>query len=145
MEGHVPSTMSYHLDDIFKDLLNFSACYLRPRGRLVYWLPVVRAEFATDHIPQHPCLKLVANSEQKINSTISRRLITMEKIHSVQSKDQSDQVKAEINTSTYEGRNAIRKKYFGPNCANGGAKRHIVGQGKEPLSHPKKEMSNENR
>ncbi|XP_071854597.1 tRNA (guanine(10)-N(2))-methyltransferase homolog isoform X2 [Apostichopus japonicus] len=121
LEGHIPSTMSYHLADIFKDLLNFSARYLRLHGRLVYWLPVVNAEYSDDHIPQHPCLKVIANSEQKINMTISRRLITMEKYQSMQNINPLDQVEAEIKTRTYEGSNAIRKIYF-PN--NSGCQSH---------------------
>ena len=35
----------YALSDIFKDLLNFAATFLRLHGRIVYWLPVVRQEY----------------------------------------------------------------------------------------------------
>lgn len=31
-------------------------------------------------IPSHPCLRLVANSEQCLSRNVSRRLITMEKV-----------------------------------------------------------------
>ena len=41
---HVPEKKDYHLSDIFKDLLNFAAKYLRRHGRLVYWFPVSREE-----------------------------------------------------------------------------------------------------
>ena len=33
-----------------------------------------------DEVPQHPCLELVSNSEEKLTLLISRRLITMKKI-----------------------------------------------------------------
>ena len=32
-----------------------------------------------DEFPQHPCLELVSNSEEKLTLLISRRLITMKK------------------------------------------------------------------
>ena len=33
-----------------------------------------------NEVPQHPCLELVSNSEEKLTLLISRRLITMKKI-----------------------------------------------------------------
>ena len=35
---------SYRLSDLFANLLDFAAKFLVVRGRLVYWLPVIRAE-----------------------------------------------------------------------------------------------------
>ena len=35
--------------------------------------------YVEDNIPQHPCMQLVANSEQSFNQKVARRLITMEK------------------------------------------------------------------
>ena len=37
--------MTYDLSDILCDLLNFAARQLTLNGRLVYWLPVYRAEY----------------------------------------------------------------------------------------------------
>lgn len=37
--------------------------------------------YKEENIPTHACLKLVHNCEQKLNSTVGRTLITMEKIH----------------------------------------------------------------
>ncbi|KAK3087947.1 hypothetical protein FSP39_012704 [Pinctada imbricata] len=83
-DGHVPQKIDYHLSDVFRDLLNFAARFLRIEGRLVYWLPVYSPEYCEENIPRHPCLQLVSNCEQKLNSRISRRLITMEKCHECQ-------------------------------------------------------------
>ena len=33
-----------------------------------------------EEVPQHPCLELVSNSEEKLTLLISRRLITMKKV-----------------------------------------------------------------
>ncbi|XP_078384389.1 tRNA (guanine(10)-N(2))-methyltransferase TRMT11-like isoform X2 [Oculina patagonica] len=60
------------LSEILTTLLDLAARYLVLHGRLVYWLPIYR--------PSHPCLKLVANSEQCLSRNVSRRLITMEKV-----------------------------------------------------------------
>ncbi|XP_067839904.1 tRNA (guanine(10)-N2)-methyltransferase homolog isoform X2 [Heptranchias perlo] len=80
IESHVPVSMSYHLSDIFIDLLNFAAENLVMNGRLVYWLPVYKLEYSEDVIPQHPCLKLISNCEQSLTTHTSRQLITMEKV-----------------------------------------------------------------
>lgn len=37
--------------------------------------------YKEENIPHHPCMRLVSNCEQTMNLRISRRLITMEKIH----------------------------------------------------------------
>ena len=44
-ESHVPVSLSYHLSDMFFDLLNFAAETLILGGRLVYWLPVYTPEY----------------------------------------------------------------------------------------------------
>nr|XP_054750929.1 tRNA (guanine(10)-N2)-methyltransferase homolog [Lytechinus pictus] len=106
---HVPATQSYFLSDIFTDLLNFSAHYLRLHGRLVYWLPIYRPEYSEDQIPHHPCLEIISNDEQMLNSTLSRRLITMEKMHHV--SDASTPM-ATISDNKYSEHNAIRDKFF---------------------------------
>lgn len=67
--NHYPKRLDYHLSDIFKDLLNFSAKYLNKNGRLVYWFPVSIQTYTEDNIPTHPCLKMVHNCEQKLNTT----------------------------------------------------------------------------
>ncbi|XP_070533692.1 tRNA (guanine(10)-N(2))-methyltransferase homolog [Ptychodera flava] len=112
--AHVPCSIGYHLADIFTDLLNFAAFYLRLGGRLVYWLPVSRPEYSPDQIPDHPCLTLISNSEQVLNISISRRLVTMEKTREIEEIEDSDSMCAEIKNDIYKGHNAIRKRYFLP-------------------------------
>ncbi len=66
--------------ECLRDLLNVSARLLRVGGRLVYFLPAAPEVYREEEIPQHPSLRLVANSEQVLNARYSRRLITMEKV-----------------------------------------------------------------
>ncbi|XP_043199074.1 tRNA (guanine(10)-N2)-methyltransferase homolog isoform X1 [Amphibalanus amphitrite] len=73
------SQAGYCAGALFADLLQLAAERLTLGGRLVFWLPVARAEYAADQLPRHDCLRLVANSEQPLTSRASRRLITMEK------------------------------------------------------------------
>ncbi len=39
MKTHIPTCVQYDVPDVLTDLLAFAARMLRPRGRLVYWLP----------------------------------------------------------------------------------------------------------
>ncbi|MEW5314331.1 MAG: hypothetical protein WDW38_005839 [Sanguina aurantia] len=74
---HIASTAPYTLGECLRDLLELASKMLRVGGRLIYWLPVTPDSYCTDDIPQHPALTLLYNSEQKLNSKFSRRLITM--------------------------------------------------------------------
>ncbi|ESP00213.1 hypothetical protein LOTGIDRAFT_238654 [Lottia gigantea] len=103
---HYPQKEQYELTDIFIDLLNFAAKYLQLYGRLVYWFPVIRAQYSESNIPQHPCFKLIANCEQPLSMKVARRLITMEKIHPY--KD--DTAEARIDIDHFQG--SFRQKYF---------------------------------
>jgi tRNA (guanine10-N2)-methyltransferase len=47
-------------------------------GRLVFWLPTTY-DFTDDDLPRHPCLAVIANSEQRMTQKIGRRLVTMAK------------------------------------------------------------------
>ncbi|XP_068737691.1 tRNA (guanine(10)-N2)-methyltransferase homolog isoform X1 [Montipora capricornis] len=76
----LPAVRGCRLSEIVTTLLDLAAQYLVLHGRLVYWLPVYRPSYSEALIPSHPCLKLVANSEQCLSKHVSRRLITMEKI-----------------------------------------------------------------
>ena len=107
---HYPEQKAYHLEDIFKDLLTFAACSLVIGGRLVYWLPVHKNDYSQDVLPRHPCLKLLYNCEQVLNSHSSRRLIVMEKLNSV--KNCNSNGRASINSSIFQGHNAFRDRYF---------------------------------
>ena len=66
------SQVGYCAGALFGDLLQLAAERLPLGGRLVYWLPVTRSEYAPDRLPGHSCLRLVANSEQLLTSRASR-------------------------------------------------------------------------
>ncbi|KAJ1719398.1 hypothetical protein LPJ61_006314, partial [Coemansia biformis] len=76
---YYPPTIPYEMSDVVCDLLDFAAEKLVVGGRLVYWLPTVADEYEPEDVPQHPALRLIANSEQPFGGW-SRRLITMEKV-----------------------------------------------------------------
>ncbi|KAJ1981052.1 hypothetical protein H4R34_002225 [Dimargaris verticillata] len=78
-DDYYPPTIPYEMSEVLVDLLEFAARHLAKGGRLVYWLPTVVDEYTVEDVPLHPCLALVANSEQPFGSW-SRRLITMEKV-----------------------------------------------------------------
>jgi len=77
-EAHIPGTVSVALPDVMQGLLELAANTLLPRGRLVYWLPVT-PEYTDAEVPRHPCLDLIANSEQVLTMKLQRRLITMQR------------------------------------------------------------------
>lgn len=79
-DTHIASTQVYPSHDLMPDLIDTAARYLRLNGRLVYLLPVAIDKYKQDILPRHPCLKLVANSEDFLTLKVSRRLITMEKV-----------------------------------------------------------------
>ncbi|XP_012266608.2 tRNA (guanine(10)-N2)-methyltransferase homolog isoform X2 [Athalia rosae] len=100
---HIPSKIDYGLPQIFGDLLTFAANHLKINGRLVCWFPLFREHYADDQIPLHPCLKVIANSEQILSRYTSRRLLTYKKIRDPQEDDT-------INDSNILD---FREQYFG--------------------------------
>ncbi|KAI4477978.1 PREDICTED: tRNA (guanine(10)-N2)-methyltransferase homolog isoform X1 [Polistes canadensis] len=99
---HIPSKVEYGLPQIFKDLLNFAAKHLKVTGRLVCWYPIFRDHYSTNQLPKHPCLRLIANSEQVLSNYTSRRLLTYEKVKEPQETD-------DINSTCLTD---FREKYF---------------------------------
>ncbi|XP_046834823.1 tRNA (guanine(10)-N2)-methyltransferase homolog isoform X1 [Vespa crabro] len=84
---HIPSKVEYGLPQIYKDLLNFAAKHLKITGRLVCWYPIFRDQYSSDQLPIHPCLRLIANSEQVLSNYTSRILLTYEKVKEPQETD----------------------------------------------------------
>ncbi|CAO1429010.1 unnamed protein product [Diamesa serratosioi] len=102
---HYPSTSSYHTNNLYEDLLKFSAKHLKLGGRLVAWFPVHREDYSDDILPKHSNLRLVANSEQKLCGDTARRLLTYEKISHV-SEESSILIPEALNDMDF------RTKYF---------------------------------
>ncbi|XP_011499447.1 PREDICTED: tRNA (guanine(10)-N2)-methyltransferase homolog [Ceratosolen solmsi marchali] len=84
---HYPSKVIYKLEHLFIDLLIFSVKHLRLNGRVVFWFPLFRGKYSEDQLPFHPCLTLVASSEQILSNYTSRRLLTYEKIKEPETDD----------------------------------------------------------
>eukprot|EP00727_Mastigamoeba_balamuthi_P004014 m51a1_g1361 hypothetical protein (510) ;mRNA; f:393058-394748 len=75
---HISQCVSYEVPEMLADLLDSAARNLAVGGRLVYWLPST-VDFREEHVPSHPCLRLVSSSLQQITLRWGRRLVTMEK------------------------------------------------------------------
>ncbi|RVE44309.1 hypothetical protein evm_011033 [Chilo suppressalis] len=100
--NHIPSKVEYGLPQLYGDLLEFAAKHLRKGKRLVCWYPMVRDEYDPLDLPSHPCLELVANSEQPLSRLTCRRLLTYEKRH--------DYIDAQPDANA--GTHNFREKYF---------------------------------
>lgn len=77
---HFPSSSPYAVKQMYEDLLKFSAKHLKLGGRLVCFFPVLRKDYHEKILPNHSAFELVGNSEQKLNSEATRRLLTYEKV-----------------------------------------------------------------
>lgn len=64
---------------VMKDLLDMAARLLVPGGRLVYLLPCTTG-FVAEELPVHPCLATIANCEERLTLSLSRRVIVMKKV-----------------------------------------------------------------
>ncbi|XP_058812421.1 tRNA (guanine(10)-N2)-methyltransferase homolog [Topomyia yanbarensis] len=102
---HYPSTSPYQFDQLYRDLLNFSAQYLNMGGRLVCWFPILRKDFTPDMLPRHKCFELIANSEQPLSVYSARRLLTYEKV----SDRQEDMLSYEMSQIMVEN---FRQRYM---------------------------------
>jgi tRNA (guanine10-N2)-methyltransferase len=103
ISGHIPSKVEYNLDDIFKDLLNFSALHLKIGGRLVFWLPFDKLNSNFDITKQsHSCLNIIAMSEQQLSQYISRVLIAFEKFKEVNELSENCEQSVQLQKINYE-------------------------------------------
>eukprot|EP00095_Tigriopus_kingsejongensis_P010222 maker-scaffold78_size404448-snap-gene-3.33 protein:Tk10222 transcript:maker-scaffold78_size404448-snap-gene-3.33-mRNA-1 annotation:"trna (guanine -n2)-methyltransferase homolog" len=80
LKFHYPQKVDYSISEVFLDLLNFGADYLVEKGRMAFWMPVNREDYAPEKFPTHPNLDLVGNVEQVLSSHTSRRLLIHEKV-----------------------------------------------------------------
>jgi len=110
-DGHIPAKTAYSMTEIIFDLLHFAAKYLTVNGHLVYWIPVHREDYKPSNIPQHECFELIANSEQILNSRISRRLITMKKVKQLDGEENGDLLHLE---DDHYAEVSFRDRYFRP-------------------------------
>jgi tRNA (guanine10-N2)-methyltransferase len=103
ISGHIPSKVEYNLDDIFKDLLNFSALHLKIGGRLVFWLPFDKLNSNFDITKQsHSCLNIIAMSEQQLSQYVSRVLIAFEKFKEVNELSENCEHSVQLQQINYE-------------------------------------------
>ncbi|KAI1795660.1 tRNA guanosine-2'-O-methyltransferase [Ganoderma leucocontextum] len=79
-QPYVPPTKPYELSELARDLVILARYMLKPRGRLVFFLPTVTEEYEELDIQAMLCdgMELVANSLQNFGSW-GRRLITIRK------------------------------------------------------------------
>lgn len=76
---HIPATQPYPVEECYADLFDFVARRLVLGGRFVYLFPTTN-EYKDEHLPSHPCFKLIANCEQKLQGATRRRLIASVKV-----------------------------------------------------------------
>ncbi|KAH9942477.1 tRNA guanosine-2'-O-methyltransferase [Epithele typhae] len=79
-QPYIPPMKPYELSELARDLVLLARHMLRPRGRLVFFLPTVTDEYAEVDVRAMLCpgMELVANSLQNFGSW-GRRLITIRK------------------------------------------------------------------
>lgn len=65
-QPYVPPTRPYELSELVSDLVLFSRAMLKPRGRLVFFLPTVTEEYEEIDIDTMMCggMEVIANSLQ---------------------------------------------------------------------------------
>ncbi|KAI0762102.1 tRNA guanosine-2'-O-methyltransferase [Trametes elegans] len=79
-QPYIPPTKPYELSELARDLVLLGRYMLKPRGRLVFFLPTVTEEYKEVDVEAMLCegMELVANSLQDFGSW-GRRLITIRK------------------------------------------------------------------
>ncbi|THD18203.1 putative RNA methylase [Fasciola hepatica] len=85
---HFPHKEAYPLSETYRDLINLADRFLRPGGRLVFWIPVKREmNFGLNRLPTHPRLRLLCACEQILNGRNSRYMVAMEKLKPTESDE----------------------------------------------------------
>ncbi|KAF8564282.1 tRNA guanosine 2' O methyltransferase TRM11 [Paragonimus westermani] len=79
---HIPHKESYPLTETYNDLLNLAVHFLKPGGRLVFWIPVNRLiSCGPCVVPSHARLQVLAVCEQILNVRNARYMIVMRKLY----------------------------------------------------------------
>jgi len=60
-------TVVYELSDVLGDLMSFAASHLKHKGRLVFWMPLIRDTIHPQSFPEHRDLHLISSCEQAFN------------------------------------------------------------------------------
>ena len=87
--------------------INTYWCFALPMPTLTSLVPLCY-RYSEALIPSHPCLSLVASSEQHLQRHVARRLITMEK-HAPWRENLHGGKKQAVSSSVHD---AFRAKYF---------------------------------
>lgn len=132
------------INPLLEGLLTFAAARLRVGGRLVFLLPTT-TDMRGSAAPEHPALRLIAESEQPINTKWCRRLVTFEKMRPMAPDDRVsferreanlfDTAKLGLQKPTSErkaaaikrGREARRQRALGQNVPSDSAPRKAGG------------------
>ncbi|KAF2401264.1 tRNA guanosine-2'-O-methyltransferase [Trichodelitschia bisporula] len=109
-EGFIPPKRAYSFDAMLDDILDFAAQTLVDRGRLAIWMPTANEDIELA-IPEHQCLKLVANCIQMFNKW-SRRLLTYERLPDELVGELIPRTKRIVEGSNADELNNFRRKYF---------------------------------
>ncbi|KAF9464949.1 tRNA guanosine-2'-O-methyltransferase [Collybia nuda] len=84
-QPYIPPTKPYELSNLILDLVVLARYLLKPRGRVVFFLPTVTDEYTEIDIRQMLCegMEVIANSLQDFGSW-GRRLVTIRKVNDIQ-------------------------------------------------------------
>ncbi|GAA5937316.1 tRNA (guanine-N2-)-methyltransferase [Sporobolomyces koalae] len=84
-DDYVPPSVGWPMEEVITTLITFSLYMLKPRGRLVFFLPTNESEYSDVDVPEVPGFRLISNTSQSFGKW-ARRLITMEKLEDVESE-----------------------------------------------------------
>ena len=80
LDKHTPQKIDYNLDQLVKDLLNFTSFHLHTNSRLVFFYPINKSTYNEQDLPKHHCFKIISHNALVLGGKYLRILICMEKI-----------------------------------------------------------------
>jgi len=75
-QPHFPATRPVPVSKVINNLFSLALTAVKVDGRLCFWLPTYIESYHEGQIPRHPCFTLLSNSEDKVTTRWSRRLLT---------------------------------------------------------------------